>query len=586
MSSTSLRPTVTAQLTPPSDSDCSLPSDIMSLYIHQSLDATKHYGSKKNSDLFLLGKQLSILSEHPSRPFHMSMCDLMQWRFSSTHRHKKLSEFTSEVLLNGLSPSTTFYLVVDDTTNDAYDWDVNYSKRSMSDSSKMLLSGTSRGLQPALFSLDAKSFESSSFTKEKFASILIEEIQNPSHPSVSHQGLSWNVTSNNMADADLHSMSSSIRQHYNTSCLDWLRVEVDAVNRALVRLRTWATSMNRLTRERDTFITTNCRSKLKEYTHMIIHELAESAVLKRRKRRVQSKTEEARSKIASLEEQLAAELDRLQRSMRAKELLDAHLRLERFSPVSAMNEEIRWSISPSPIVVGNGLSQFSFRLLDGSVEIVMALSSDDDDDADTAACGNGIEKLATSKVLELGCFIKDGGSSIKVLQAILLGNVEMSVNEFMGPYLLRSSLATFIREEPSSRQEIIHRSSLIFSRIDALARSVSQLELEGSACNVIENGGDVTLSISMPKSDTGVIQIDFFFVDDLHHAWSIYNLVPTDVGISIISSAAGADSSLLRNHMQEKARSMIFGKPISSVSTDPILLRRICDEMNRMVNVM
>lgn len=510
----------------------------------------------------------------------------MQWRFSSTHRHKKLSEFTSEVLLNGLSPSTTFYLVVDDTTNDAYDWDVNYSKRSMSDSSKMLLSGTSRGLQPALFSLDAKSFESSSFTKEKFASILIEEIQNPSHPSVSHQGLSWNVTSNNMADADLHSMSSSIRQHYNTSCLDWLRVEVDAVNRALVRLRTWATSMNRLTRERDTFITTNCRSKLKEYTHMIIHELAESAVLKRRKRRVQSKTEEARSKIASLEEQLAAELDRLQRSMRAKELLDAHLRLERFSPVSAMNEEIRWSISPSPIVVGNGLSQFSLRLLDGSVEIVMALSSDDDDDADTAACGNGIEKLATSKVLELGCFIKDGGSSIKVLQAILLGNVEMSVNEFMGPYLLRSSLATFIREEPSSRQEIIHRSSLIFSRIDALARSVSQLELEGSACNVIENGGDVTLSISMPKSDTGVIQIDFFFVDDLHHAWSIYNLVPTDVGISIISSAAGADSSLLRNHMQEKARSMIFGKPISSVSTDPILLRRICDEMNRMVNVM
>ena len=173
-----------------------------------------------------------------------------------------------------------------------------------------------------------------------------------------------------------------------------------------------------------------------------------------------------------------------------------------------------------------------------------------------------------------------------MLQAILLGNVEMSVNEFMGPYLLRSSLATFIREEPSSRQEIIHRSSLIFSRIDALARSVSQLELEGSACNVIENGGDVTLSISMPKSDTGVIQIDFFFVDDLHHAWSIYNSVPTDVGISIISSAAGADSSLLRNHMQEKARSMIFGKPISSVSTDPILLRRICDEMNRMVNVM
>lgn len=493
----------------------------------------------------------------------------------------KLSEFASGVLLNGLSPSTTFSLVINDLMNDDGDWDVNNSRRRKNDPSEMLLNGTSRTLQSALFSLGTKCFESSSFVKEKFASILMEEILNP-HSFLAHQGLSWNTTSNKMVDADSHSMSSSIQQHYNTSRLDWSRMEVDATNRALARLRTWAISMKRLTRERYKFITTNCHSKLKEYTPMI----AESTDLKRRKRRSQSKVDLACSKIASLEEQLVAELARLQRSMRAKKLLDAHLRLERFIPISALNEEIRSSISPSPIVVGNGLSQFSFRLLGGSVEIVMEMSPDDDDDTDNASCGNGIDKMAPSKVLELGCFIKDGGSSIKMLQAILLGNVEMSVNESMGPYKLRSSIASFIREEPGPREDIIHRSSLIFSRIDALARSVRELEVQGSACNVTENVDGVTLSVSMPKSDTGLIQIDFFFVDALHHAWSVYNLVPSDVDVSIISSAAGAGSSLLRKRMQENARSMIIDNPISSVGADPILLRRICNEMNRIFNEM
>ncbi|KAL3823502.1 hypothetical protein ACHAXA_010824 [Cyclostephanos tholiformis] len=567
-------------LTSPSDSNGSLSSDIMSLFIHQSLDNTSHYGSKTNSDLFHLGKQLSILSEHPFRPFYISICDLIHWSYSSTHRDKKLLEFTSEVLSNGLSPSTTLSLVVDDMTNYYDDWDVNDSKRSMSDHFKILFSGTSRGLQSALFTMDTKFSESSSLVKKTFESILMEEIQNLSHPSDTHQGWSRSAISK-MVDADLHSLSSSIQKHYTASCLDWSWIEVHAANRALVRLQTWAASMNIQTRERDKFITTSCHKMLKESTPMIIHELAQ-VDLKRRKRKVESKLEEVRSEIASLEDQLAVEVDRLERSMRAKQLLDAHLRLERFSPISALNEEIRWSISPSPIVVGNGLSQFSFRLLNGSVEIVMEVSSDDENDTDTTVCGSGISRLATSKVLELGCFIKDGGSPIKLLQAILLGNVKMSVNESMGPYLLRSSLSSFIRDEPSSRQEIFHRSSLIFSRIDSLVRSVRELEVEGSTCNVIENGANIILSISMPKSDMGVAQIDFLFVGVLHDAWNISNLVPNHVEVSIISSAVGADLSLLRNHMQDKARSMILGK---SISAEPILLRRICVETNRMLNV-
>jgi hypothetical protein len=266
------------------------------------------------------------------------------------------------------------------------------------------------------------------------------------------------------------------------------------------------------------------------------------------------------------------------------------LNVERFSPISALNEEVRTSISMCPVVFsnGNGLSQFSFSLLNGSAEIVMdmEISFDDDEDEETSVSSSGINKPTTAKVLELDCFIKDGGSSIKLLQAILLGNVWTSVDASIGPYLLRESFSSFISEEPCSREEIFYRSSLIFSRIDALARSVRELEVDGSTCNVIENGEDVTLSISMPhESDMGLIRIDFLFTDLLNDARGIMDLIPDDVEVSIITSEGGAGSSSLRNHMQEKARSMIFGRSISSSSADPILLRRICKEMDRMLNV-
>jgi hypothetical protein len=592
-SSPALHPNVTAKFTSPSYSDSSLSSDIMSLFTHQSLDNTGHCGSKNDADHLLLSNQLSILSEHPAQPFHISICDLMQWSCSSTHRDKNLVEFTSEVLSKGLSPSTMLSLIVDVLTNDDGDCYLHDSRRSMIDQSEMLVNGTSSWFQSAVFGTETKNFDSSSIVQRRFESILSEEIQKisslcssfPPCPSDTQQGWSCNATSN-MIDADLQTISSSIQKHYNSSCMHWSRMEVDVANRALVQLRSWAESIDRQNRESDHYITTNCGKKLMESSALIINKLDESTDLRPRKRRARSRIEEVSSEITSLEDQLAVGIDRLERTMRAKRLLDAHLNVERFSPISALNEEIRTFISPCPIVVGNGLSQFSFSLLNGSAEIVMEISSDDYEEEPTSACSSGINKPTTAKVLELDCFIKDGGQTIKLLQAILLGNVEMSAGEPFGPYLLRESLSSFVSEEPCSREEIFHRSSLIFSRIDALVRSVRELEVDGSTCNVIENGEDITLSILMPhESDMGLVRIDFLFADLLDDARGIVDFIPDDVKMFINPSEVGAGSSLLRNLMQEKARSMIFGRSISSSSADPILLKRICKEMQRMLNV-
>jgi hypothetical protein len=115
---------------------------------------------------------------------------------------------------------------------------------------------------------------------------------------------------------------------------------------------------------------------------------------------------------------------------------------------------------------------------------------------------------------------------------------------------------------------------------------VKELEVGGSTCNVIENGEDITLSILMPpESDMRLVRIDFLFADLLDDARGIVIFIPDDVKVSIIPSEVGGGSSLLRNHMQEKARSMIFGRSITSSSADPILLKRICKEMQRMLNV-
>ena len=261
------------------------------------------------------------------------------------------------------------------------------------------------------------------------------------------------------------------------------------------------------------------------------------------------------------------EVNRLQQLMRTKQLLDAHWNVERWSPISALNVEICTSIFlPTPIVIGSGMTQFSFPLLNGSAEIVMEILSDDDDnsnnnDDDFSAFSGSSDtsKSMTAKVSQLGCFIKDGGSAMKLLKAILLGDSDVITrvdNSFFGPYPLRRSLSSFIIGDVGSncfRDEVLHRSSLIVSRIDTIVRSVRELEVDCSTCciDIDKTGKDVFLSVSISLEFNMnielVVQINFLFDNLLHDSWCIMSLAPTNVHVSIISNSTDevSRSSLL-----------------------------------------
>ena len=301
-------------------------------------------------------------------------------------------------------------------------------------------------------------------------------------------------------------------------------------------------------------------------------------MLKVRKRRVQSQIDNETSKIKSLEDQLALEVDRLQQIKRVKQLFDAHLDMERHSPISGLTEEIRTSITPSPSMTPTMMDNatgFTYSLLDGAAEIVMKIPLDDEE-----VDGNS---NSDSMSIELGCFIKDGGASIQLLQAILLGSLDMKVDESLGPFPLRQSLSKIILEN-DSREELFLQMSHIISRIDALVRSVRELESSQGFCSVKTTAnGDVSLSISMSHEGT-VVQIVFLFDNLLGNDWCV-TTVPNSIKVSIVSSSEREDNlSLLKSQLQETAQSMLGGSS-SSKNVDPILLRRICGRLFEMARM-
>ena len=588
--------------TSPSDksgSGCnSLSSDIMSLFTHQFIGddttttttidqqysptncTTTTTDQEQQPPYLTLDKQLLILSNHPMQSFHTSIFDLIQWSCSSTYVDTDIMTFLMNVLSmkGGLSPSTIFDIIV-------------YGIEQF----RLLFSGKS------------------------FGTILMEEIETMTmktstsclHPTATteHDRLKHN-------DADCQTISSSIQKYYQSACLDWSRLEMEITDRALIRLRSWAESIEMHIQEFDNVLSTTTAS----YTQLMnADSMTESSILPRSRRGkkksqiTQARIDTLRSNVASLEDELAMEVNRLDQLIRTKQLFDARWDVERWSPISALYVEIRTSILlPSPIAVGHGMTQFSFQLLNGSAEIVMEILSDgdvkisnnddDDDDVSVFSGNSDTSKSMTAKVSQLGYFIKDGGASMKLLKAILMGNDSdetMRVdNSFFGPYPLRTSLSSFIIGEAGSsnffRDEILHHSSLIFSRIDTLVRSVREVEVDCYmlCVDVDSSGTDVSLSISLShESDIElVLQINFLFDNLLHDSWCIMSLAPTNVHVSIISNSndkVSQSSLLLGNQMQERAQRMIHAKSSSSSSTsDPILLRMICVEMKGMFYTM
>ncbi len=569
----------------PSDSE-SLNSDIMNLFSQYNMGSTLDKRSKDH--YFLLGKQLTILSEHPTHPFHTSISDLLQWSHSSSHNDKELMEFTSGILLRGLTPSTSLALIVDDFAYNSSAINGKYEP-------KKVYNGKTCLLLPTNFRDEQNATNATSVVQESYESILLDEVKNVCSSDNAFT-LSHFAPRQDWGCATSHTISSCIQHLYRFSCMDWLSLEVDVAERTLVRLQEWAEFV-----ESDKWISTECHRHLIKMAPLAVLSGSSNARLKLHHHRLQAQMSEDISKIALLEEQLVMEANLMGEMACIKRYLDAQLDMERFSPVSALTEEIRALILPSPIMASNGMD-FSFSLLDGAAEIVLKLAVDNDhdyidieDSSLSTSCGN-----SNNTGLELGCFIKDGdGASIKLLQAILLGKIFdgrlMDSNAIYGPHMLRENLLHFISH--NSRVEMLHQLTHTTSKIDYLVRSVRDLETEEDCtCHVMissDNAKDVSLLISMPtEGGTSAggeeIQLEFFFfINLLDKNWNVATpfLFPNHVKITLLSvdetTAKNYDNIMmetsLQRRMQENAQYML-----NSINADPTLLKRICRETRQM----
>ena len=279
--------------------------------------------------------------------------------------------------------------------------------------------------------------------------------------------------------------------------------------------------------------------------------MSNKTTLKLRKRKALCQIEKRLETIKSLEDDLTVQVERLNQAKRAKRTFGAHLEMERSSPIAALSEEIRAFISPAPVTIN--ASDFIFSFLDGDAEVALKMSDDD-----------------KSKSVELGCFFKDGGASVKLLQALLLGNIDTNIGENPGPFPLRDSLLSIIFHN-SSRDEIFIQATELFFKIDTVARSVRKLELDSICVVNSDSNGNVTLSISMSHEGV-VVQITFFFDNMLLVDWSV-TTVPKDVQVAILSTEN--DLTLLAGQLQEQAQCMLA----ESTMSDPVLLIRICDRI-------
>lgn len=509
----------------PSDSNCTLGSDILSLFTHHSLDDDAEPS---------LGDKLAVFSSHPALPFHTCIGDLLQWAEGSG---KDLPKLLSEHVLKGLSPQTSLALMAEATTEDSC-W-----------LSSALLSEATNGTR------NSSSIES----------ILLDEM-NKMGSAASSPTMR---TTTAPADADASTVASCMALCHGASSLDWSRRELDAATRALGRLRELAENAKKETKDCEQFVASR-GEKLAEVSKATMQLLGKSSAsttpnqrqrLALRKRQMQSEMEDELASIKSLEDELAAEADRLGEAKRARATLRAHLELEKASPASVIYSEIHSSIAPGAattnttdftLTATTNTSDFTFSLLDGSAEISTRISSHD-----------GIESM------DLGCFIKDGGPAIKLLQAILLGDVEITANQ-TDPIPLRASLAAAITRT-ECRQEAFLQMAHLFSRIDNLIRSARGLESNGLCAVESSVNGDVNLSVSMLCEGT-VVQIGFVFSGLLGSDWLV-TTAPDVVNVSIVK--AERDLTSLGNQLQEKARSTLA----QATSSDPVLLRTICNEV-------
>ena len=537
------------QETSPCDSDTSLGSDIMSLFTHHSLNETTD--SSASADAYTLSTQLFIFSRHAMQPHHLSMTDLIQWIGSSSISNKEeLFKFLKECLGQGLSLQTCLALITDD-------------ERQAS-----MFTGESTWVESALCQDDRqqrKGVESNSMQRS-FESIIVDEMSDMCSRDLSNR--SEDVQPTQLVDADNLTLPTCIREVYKNAALSWTMIELDMSIRALSRLQELSESFQRENQKCNSFVNKCCEQLIgcKPLVEEVLSKSscgasrrADAVKRRARKRRMKSQVEEEIYSIKMLEKELHDQSQRLNRCQAIRKLLDTNIELERSSPISALYEEIRSSIVPAPVT--HNASDFVYSLLDGSAEVVLKLETSD-------ATGN--------QSVDIGCFIKDGGASVQLLQAFLLGNMETRVNETVGPFTLRESLTSLI-VDGGAREDLFVRTSHLLFRLDSLVQSVRDMETF-CFCNVTAcANSDVVLSILAQHQGCGV-KLGFRFNNLLGESWQ-YVVVPTDVTVGIASP--GGDLSELTSQLQEKASALLTE---SIARKDPNLVRRISDVIVQEVN--
>ena len=522
----------------------------MSLFTHHSIvDHSPSVSSNEDenvNDPLRLSNRIEKFSNHATQPFHTSIRDLYIWMKSKQIMMNDPEGFMNEEILKGLSPQTFLALCNGDDCSNV---------------GSLCQTGRSDWIQSVLFESNVKS----SFMQRNFESILLHEMNVlASSKSSASKGLSQINGPMITVDAEFETIISCIQQFHQKASVDWSSMELDTASRALDRLQQLAKLKENETNGCNEYVAMGCR-KLKDAATMTMQALSASGnaavpsakkTLDARKRKIQSQIQDEESQIKILEEQLTEEVDRLDEAKRAKRVFDAHLENARNSPVSVLYEETQCDILPVPRYrpeTGNE-SEWKYSLLGDSAEVHFTFG----------------DISASEPVEQLRCHIRDGGASIKLLQALLLGNID--AYESSGPFPLRESLTTCILQQDGLDDQILLM-SFLFSRIDALVRSVRELETN-SFCKVIQSpksGDDVILSISMSHEGT-VIQFWFLFEKLSSKDWQV-KTVPSDVKVSIVSTTQ--DMSALGSQLQDNAQHILAG----SSSSDPILMRTICGQV-------
>eukprot|EP00984_Skeletonema_dohrnii_P038826 scaffold42519_cov139-Skeletonema_dohrnii-CCMP3373.AAC.9 len=496
----------------------SLGSDIMSMFTKHSIE--------DETEGNLLGRQLSILSTHPTEGFHTNMSDLEQWIAASG---KSQSQFINDHVSKGMNPVTSLSLLNESDSSD----------------NASMFCGNSQWMTSAL-TKDEITF------MEQFFEFVLRNLHTAADVNGFCKGRA-KVT----ADPDVQTIASCLKILEEVSSFSWSSsVELTCAQIALEKFELM--SQDHLKEAR--WKLASLDDKLQQATSMISQQYLTSRKLKTRKRKISSKTEDTIASIKRLENQLAQETERLNACKRAREIFTAHLDVERASPISAISEEIRTTIFPAPLT-HNG-SDFSFPLLDGMAEVAMNVALDD-------------EALQN---IEIGCFFKDDGAvSISLLKAVLLGYTELDPNQGHGPFPLRNSLQSIILPSYSSNEsmpvgmaDFFADATQIFYRIDSLVRTVHKLESESLCTFNCDRQGHVTISATLSTGNDS-LRIEFLFRNLLGHSWTLTS-VPDDVIVTNASAESEAASLTLQS--QQQARNAL-----KSEHKDPSLLQRICDQV-------